>query len=65
MKRTIIQLSEEQLDYLLDSMPIPTEDESPIVRSLRERLQQALLEMRQDKDGKAVADYSNSNSNLS
>lgn len=57
MKRTIIQLSEEQLDYLLDSLPVPSEDESPIIRSLRDRLQQALLELRQDQAGRAVADY--------
>lgn len=57
MKRTIIQLSEEQLDYLLDSLPAPSEEESPIIRSLRERLQQALLELRQNQAGRAVADY--------
>lgn len=56
MKRTIIQVSEEQLEYMLDNLPAPSENDSSEVRVLRDKLREALNECRVES-GKSVQDY--------
>ena len=58
MKRTIIQVSEEQLEYLLDNMPPPSNDDPSWIPSLRERLTESLNDCRNEQGGSSVSDFS-------